>query len=96
MTVGDLVNIEVRFDEEYRGGPLHPMPYWFGEELERNADAMRGWKALSPSRRKEILRYFAGLRSEAARERNLSKALHVLSGGKARFMGRSWNDENKR
>lgn len=96
VAVGDLVSIEVRFDEEYRGGPLHPMPSRFAEELERNAGAMRGWKALSPSRQKEILRYFAGLKSEVARERNLSKALHVLSGGRARFMGRSWNEEDKR
>jgi uncharacterized protein YdeI (YjbR/CyaY-like superfamily) len=48
--------------------------------------------ALPPSRQKEILRYFARLKSEDARGRNLEKALHVLSGGKARFMARAWSD----
>jgi hypothetical protein len=43
------------------------------------------------SRRKEILRYFAGLKSAAAQDRNVRKALHVLAGGKARFMAREWN-----
>jgi hypothetical protein len=33
----------------------------------------------------------AGLKSAAAQERNVRKALHVLAGGKARFMAREWN-----
>jgi len=48
---------------------------------------------LIPSRQKEILRYFAGLKSAEAQERNLQRAIHVLSGGKARFMARSWNED---
>ena len=45
-----------------------------------------------PSRQKEVLRYLTRLKSEDARARNLEKALHVLAGGKARFMARAWND----
>jgi hypothetical protein len=89
--VGDVVSLAIQFDDEYRGGPTHPMPSWFGDELDRNPAAKQGWDDLTPSRQKEILRYFAGLRSRQAQQRNVHRALHVLAGGKARFMARSWN-----
>jgi hypothetical protein len=46
---------------------------------------------LPPSRQKEILRYLAKLKSPQAQFRNKERALHVLAGGEARFMARSWN-----
>jgi hypothetical protein len=88
--VGDRVQVEVSFDESYRNGPLHPMPRWFKEALHANPTAVANWDALIPSRKKEVLRYFAALKSPEARARNLEKALHVLSGKKGRFMARSW------
>lgn len=90
--VGDKVEVEVRFDEAYRNGPQHPMPAWFGSALRKNPDALKAWKSLPPSRRKEVLRYFSRLKGEASRARNLEKALHVLSGKPGRFMARSWKD----
>jgi hypothetical protein len=66
------------------------MPSWFRLPLSRNAKAKREWDALIPSRKKEILRYFSWLMSFEARARNVSRALHVLSGNKGRFMGRAW------
>jgi hypothetical protein len=90
--VGDRVEVEVRFDEAYRNGPQHPMPAWFASALRKNPEALKAWKSLPPSRRKEVLRYFSWLKSEAARARNLEKALHVLSGGPGRFMARAWKD----
>lgn len=88
--VGDTVDVEVRFDAAYKNGPMHPMPDWFRVPLEKDTKALRGWEMLIPSRQKEILRYLAGLKSASARERNVTKALHVLSGSEARFMARSW------
>jgi len=88
--VGDRVQVEISFDAKYRNGPLHPMPRWFKQALLENPKAMKNWKALIPSRKKEILRYFSWLKSWGARARNLEKALHVLSGRKGRFMARSW------
>jgi Bacteriocin-protection, YdeI or OmpD-Associated/Domain of unknown function (DUF1905) len=90
--VGDRVQVEVEFDSAYRGGPQHPMPRWFKHALAASAKAGRNWAALIPSRKKEILRYFAGLKSEEARERNLRRALHVLSGKPGRFMARVWKN----
>jgi len=93
VDLSDSLAINLRFDDEYRNGPLHPMPFWFRGELNRNLLARQGWDHLSPSRQKEILRYFAGLQSTEAKERNLQRALHVLSGGQGRFMARFWNEK---
>jgi hypothetical protein len=88
--VGDRVDLEVAFDPRYRGGPQHRMPLWFKRGFASNPQALKNWKALAPSRRKEVLRYFSRLVSAEARARNLAKALHVLSGEPGRFMARDW------
>jgi hypothetical protein len=90
--VGDRVQVEINFDPSYRNGPQHPMPHWFKEALVSNSQAAKNWKALAPSRKKEVLRYFANLKSPEARARNLNKAVLVLSGQTARFMGRTWTN----
>ena len=91
--VGDAVTVELEFDEEYRSGPAHPMPSWFSDALDKNRNATKGWSELAPSRKKEILRYFSWLKTSEARRRNAQRAIHVLSGGKGRFMGRAWNED---
>ena len=88
--VGDTVTVSLSFDKEYLNGPLHPVPEWFQEALDRNSVALTNWKSLPPSRQKEVLRYFDGLKSDEAKNRNLIRVLNVLGGGKERFMGRDW------
>ena len=90
--VGDAVTVELEFDNEYRSGPAHPMPAWFSDALKKDGNAMKAWNELIPSRKKEILRYFSRLKSAEAQARNLRRAIHVLAGGKARFLGRFWNE----
>lgn len=90
--VGDIVQVTVSFDEDYRGGPAEPIPPWFAAALRRNRVASKNWDALPPSRRKEVIRYLARLKSPQAQQRNLEQAIHVLSGANARFMARSWNE----
>lgn len=90
--VGDRVRAEIAFDSAYRSGPQHGMPAWFRQALKQNSEARKNWSALTASRKKEILRYFARLRSPQARARNLAKAIHVLSGHRGRFMARSWQN----
>lgn len=90
--VGDVVNVTVQFDADYKSGPIHPMPKWFKNALAGNATAQQNWDRLTPSRQKEVLRYFSRLKSDEAKERNLTKALSVLSGHEGRFMARSWRD----
>lgn len=92
VSVGDKIRVKVTFDSAYTNGPQHPMPLWFKQALKQNPEAQKNWTALIPSRKKEILRYFAGLKSPEARARNLAKAIHVLSGHTGRFMARSWRN----
>ena len=88
--VGDRVQVELEFDGKYRNGPLHATPRWFKQALAGDPQASANWKALIPSRKKEILRYLANLKSPEARARNLDKVLRMLSGETGRFMGRTW------
>jgi len=91
-SVGGRVRIEINFDASYRNGPQHSMPIWFRTGLMANARAKKNWMALTPSRKKEVLRYISRLKSSAARNRNLTRALHVLEGAAGRFMARTWTD----
>jgi hypothetical protein len=87
--VGDRVSVEVAFDADYAAGPA-PMPAWFRAALRGNPVAGKAFRALPPSRKKELVRYLALLKSPEARECNLVKALQVLSGEPGRFMARDW------
>lgn len=88
--VGDTVTISLGFDKAYLNGPLHLMPEWFQTALNNNPTALTNWMMLTPSRQKEILRYFYGLKSDEAKNRNLIRVLNVLGGNNDRFMGREW------
>jgi hypothetical protein len=88
--VGDRVTVELSFDRDYRGGPVHPLPRWFSTALAATPEAKSSWSALIPSRKKEILRYFALLKSPVAKVRNLRRAIEALSGKEVRFMARTW------
>jgi hypothetical protein len=90
--VGDTVTVELRVEDAYRGDPVHEIPARLQTALNANATAAQNWERLTPSRRKEILRYFAGLKSDRARDRNVDQALRVLSGESERFMARDWVD----
>ncbi len=90
--VGDVVTVRITFDDQYKNGPQHEMPDWFQTALDKNSTAHKNWLALPPSRQKEILRYFSWLKSDEAKQRNVEKAIHVLSGKPGRFMARSWKD----
>ena len=90
--VGDRVTVDLSFDRTNRSGPAHPLPKWFRAALQENGAAKSNWQALIPSRKKEILRCFAMLKSPEAKALNLKRAMYVLSGSKARFMARTWKD----
>lgn len=90
VSVGDQVLVEIAYDASYRNGPQHPMPALLRKALKENPAAWNNWVALIPSRQKEVLRYFAQLKSPEARERNVRTALQVLSGQSGRFMAIDW------
>ena len=88
--VGDIVLVEVEFNATYKAGPVHPMPRWFSAALDENQRAKRTWVDLPPSRKKEVLRHFAKLKTPKARERNLLRAVSAFSDKETRFLGRCW------
>jgi hypothetical protein len=90
--VGDRVTVALAFDAGYRGGPMHAMPADLVQRLAAEPRCGAAWDALPPSRKKEVLRYLAGLKSAAARQRNIERALRVLAGARERFMARDWNE----
>ncbi|MCA0208192.1 MAG: YdeI/OmpD-associated family protein [Proteobacteria bacterium] len=89
--VGDTVDVSVLFDPDYRSGPQDDMPPEFAARLDEDAGVRDRWDSLPPNLRKEVLRYLANLKSDAARERNIDRAIAVLGGAKARFLARDWN-----
>jgi hypothetical protein len=56
----------------------------------KNKAAKTAWDALTPSRKKEVLHYFAALQSPEAQSRNVARMLHVLSGKPGYFLARAW------
>lgn len=90
--VGDVVAFEVTFDEQYRNGPLHSTPAWFQRELDNDDVVAANWMNLTPSRQKEVLRYFARLQSDVAKERNRALIVRALRGEEIHYMGRDWID----
>jgi hypothetical protein len=93
-SVGDVVSLTIEFDDDYKGGPVDPMPPWFGDELQRNPAAQSGGTVCREAGKKKFFRYLVRLKSSQAQQRNVQGALQVLAGGKARFMARSWNMAN--
>ena len=90
--VGDQAVLSVSFNPKYQGGPAQGLPDWFEEALDENKVARDNWEKLTPSRQKEIVRYFFSLKSPEAQQRHLKRALDMLSGESGRFMARSWKD----
>jgi hypothetical protein len=92
VDVGDDVRIGLDVDDDYYRDPAHPMPGWFQAALDADSVVGDNWLKLSPSQRKEVVRYLGALKSEQAQERNLKRALSVLRGEPGRFVGRDWTD----
>ena len=90
--VGDEVSIRLSFDAAYRGGPVHDLPEALRSALDGDVTARSNWDQLSPSRRKEVLRYLANLRSDNAVRRNVERLMLMLGGEDGRYMGRDWRD----
>lgn len=82
--VGEKVNITIAFDPADRSLVT---PSSLTKALQLNPVAKKNFEALTPSRKKEIVRYIANLKTKSSIERNVSRAIEFLS-GKGRFVGR--------
>jgi len=90
--VGDTLDFTLAYDSSYANGPAHPMPPYLASALQERPIEQNNWEQLPPSRKKEVLRYLHGLKSESAQQRNLAALLHVLSGAPGRYMARDWQN----
>jgi len=82
--IGECITVSIAYDPSDR--TINPHPKWVAA-LKGDEEAQRVFDGLSPSRRKEIVRYIAGLKTEESVERNVRRALDFLHGN-GRFVGR--------
>lgn len=82
--IGETVTLTISFDSESRA---IEMPADFAKALEANPDAHSVFEQLSASRKQEIIRYLARLKTKETLDRNISKAINFLL-GKEKFAGR--------
>jgi len=77
LKVGDTAQIEIEFDPQPR---VFKIPDELEKALARNRKATSAFDALTPARRKEILRYLGSLKTEDARVRTTEKVIRQLLG----------------
>ncbi len=82
--IGETIAVTLEFDPSDRTIEPHPR---FVKALAKNREAKRTFENLSPSIRKEIVRYISHLKTEESIDRNVVKAIDFLL-GKGRFIGR--------
>ncbi len=82
--IGETIEVTVDIDPSDRKIESHPKLLAM---LNANPSARDVFDNLAPSRRKEIVRYIDGLKSEEAIDRNVERARDFLL-GRGRFVGR--------
>jgi len=82
--IGEIIELTIGYDPADRSIEIHPK---LAKALKENKPAKAVFDSLSPSRRHEIVRYIAHLKTEKSVERNVAKAINFLL-GKERFVGR--------
>ena len=82
--IGEIIEVSIEFDQQDR--TLHPHPDLL-KALAKNKTAKASFDAMSPSGKKEIIRYISALKTEESRGKNIEKAIGFLL-GKNSFAGR--------
>jgi hypothetical protein len=82
--IGEAVTISLAHDPRDRTLTMHPKLH---AALHADPNAQTIFNGLSPSRRKEIIRYISFLKSEESVDRNIARAIDFLHGN-GRFVGR--------
>jgi hypothetical protein len=82
--IGEKIELTVEFDNDSRE---IEMPAAFAKALKANKEAAAAFQKQTASRKKEIVRYLANLKTKESLERNIVKAIGFLT-GKEKFVGR--------
>lgn len=83
--IGETIEVSIKFDPESR--EVNP-PGGFVKALRKNKEAKTVFDSLSASRKSEIVRYLANLKTEEALEKNIKRSVNFLL-GKESFIGRA-------
>lgn len=83
-SVGDQVTLSIEYDPVDRSHAIHP---GLMAALNKNKNAKSAFDHLSPSRKKEIIRYINQVKTEESISKNILRAIRFLE-GKERFVGR--------
>ena len=82
--IGEIVTLTITLDSESRA---IEMPDDFAKALAANQEANSVFEQLSTSRKHEIVRYLARLKTKETLDRNITRAINFLL-GKEKFVGR--------
>lgn len=82
--IGEAIELTIGFDLLDR--TIHPHPKLL-EALQRNKEAKAVFEGLSPSLKKEIVKYISFLKTEQSVDKNVARAIDFLL-GKGKFIGR--------
>ncbi len=82
--IGEMVDVTIQHDPEDRTIQAHP---GFAKALEENRGAKIVFDSLPASRKKEIVRYIAALKTPESVSKNIQRAIGFLTGD-GRFVGR--------
>ena len=82
--IGERVELTIEFDSSNRTIQPHPK---LVKALKENAAAKKVFDSLPPSRKKEIVRYIANLKTPESIDRNIKRAIDFLTGN-CNFIGR--------
>lgn len=80
LKVGDIAKVEIEFDARPRETPMPPR---FAKALQKDKAAKEAFELLTPSRKKEVLRYLGFLKTDESLERNIARVMAHLRGEKA-------------
>lgn len=76
VDLGDRIEVALDLDEAPR---REPIPKDLADALHASTKAQQAWKELTPSRRKEILRYLNNLKSPDSLARNVRRVIAQLT-----------------
>lgn len=83
--IGELLTIHIRFNPFIEELLPHPKLI---EAIQNNAEALNAFNQITPSLRKEIIKYISFLKTEESIDRNVERAILFLT-GKGSFVGRN-------
>lgn len=83
---GDKIRVFLTVDRAVRTTPMVPV---LAQALKKDATAKKVFDKLSPSHRKELLRYLGFLKSKEALQRNVKKVMKHLRDPKVTWFGKT-------